>query len=216
MCKHRAVSAASPGLTAFLAGRPVADRAAAVAAQAHDGQERAADGAPFIVHPLEVGLLLHGLGYDNELVAAGVLHDVVEKGAMTVEAVADAFGPRVAGIVAALTEDAAIGDYRARKAAQRGEVAGAPDDAVLVFAADKVSKARELRLSGAAGRLTRNELAARREHYRASLALIDERLPGHPYADALRFELASQTVAPGLASLLAAEDGGLASPSGGG
>jgi (p)ppGpp synthase/HD superfamily hydrolase len=204
MCEHRAVSAA-PGLTAYLAGRPTAERAAAVAAEAHAGQTRNADGAPFVTHPLEVGLLLHTLGYDDDVVCAGLLHDIVEKGGMTVEAVTDAFGPRVTEMVVALTEDEAIADYRARKAAQRDQVARASDDAVVVFAADKVSKAREARLAGAGRRLTSAELVARREHYRESTALIDTRLPGHPLADELRFELATQTVVPDLARLLAAD-----------
>src|SRR4029079_7994226 len=137
ICEHRAMSAV-PGLTAYLAGRPVADRAATVAAAAHEGQTRKADGAPFITHPLEVGLLLHVLGYDDDVVAAGILHDVVEKGGMTMESVAGAFGPRVAEMVEALTEDESISEYRVRKAAQRDQVARASDDAVLVFAADKV------------------------------------------------------------------------------
>lgn len=206
MCEHRAVSAV-PGLTAYLAGRPVADRAAGVAIEAHAGQTRKADGAPFITHPLEVGLLLHGLGYDDDVVSAGILHDVVEKGGMTMESVTDAFGPRVAEMVEALTEDESISDYRVRKAAQRDQVARASDDAVVVFAADKVSKAREARLAGTARRLGADELVARREHYRESIAMIEARLPGHPFADELRFELATQTVVPDLARLLRAGTG---------
>ena len=128
MCEHRAVSAV-PGLTAYLAGRPVANRAATVAIEAHAGQTRKADGAPFITHPLEVGLLLHGLGYDDDVVSAGILHDVVEKGGMTMESVTGAFGPRVAEMVEALTEDDSLSEYRVRKAAQRDQVARASDDA---------------------------------------------------------------------------------------
>jgi (p)ppGpp synthase/HD superfamily hydrolase len=206
MCEHRAVSAV-PGLTAYLAGRPVADRAATVALEAHEGQTCKADGAPFITHPLEVGLLLHGLGYDDDVVAAGILHDVVEKGGMTMEWVIDAFGPRVAEMVDALTEDESILDYRVRKAAQRDQVARASDDAVVVFAADKVSKAREARLAGTARRLGADELIARREHYRESIVMIEARLPGHTFADELRFELATQTVVPDLARLLRAGSG---------
>jgi len=209
ICEHRAMSAV-PGLTAYLAGRPIADRAATVAIEAHAGQTRKADGAPFITHPLEVGLLLHVLGYDDDVVAAGILHDVVEKGGMTMESVAGAFGPRVAEMVEALTEDESISEYRVRKAAQRDQVARASDDAVLVFAADKVSKAREARLAGTARRLGADELVARREHYRESIAMIEARLPGHPFADELRFELATQTVVPDLAKLLRAGTGDVA------
>jgi hypothetical protein len=44
----------------------------------HAGQRRA-DGAPFILHPLEVAALLHDRGAADHLIAAGVLHDVAEK-----------------------------------------------------------------------------------------------------------------------------------------
>ncbi len=44
----------------------------------HEGQRRDADSAPFILHPLEVAQLLRGRAYPDEVVAAGVLHDVVE------------------------------------------------------------------------------------------------------------------------------------------
>jgi hypothetical protein len=70
-----------------------------------------------------------------------------------------------------------------------------------VFAADKVVKARELRLAAAGDRLSAREVACKRAHYEASLELLDRRLPGHPLTEALRFELAAQLVTPALAWL---------------
>jgi (p)ppGpp synthase/HD superfamily hydrolase len=188
-------------LAAFVADLPLSSRAAAWAATAHLEQTRQIDGAPFVVHPLEVALLLHGGGYPDAVVAAGLLHDVVEKGGVTLAGVGDGFGAAVAGMVDALTEDDAIGDYEERKAALRRRVETASDDVVAVFAADKVVKARELRLAAAADRLLAREAARRRAHYVASLEVLDRRLPGHPFTDALRFELAVQLLVPALAWL---------------
>jgi (p)ppGpp synthase/HD superfamily hydrolase len=192
-------------LATFVAGLPLSSRAVAWGAEVHAGQERAVDGAPFMVHPLEVALLLQSGGYRDEVVAAGLLHDVVEKADVRIEAVAEAFGDAVADIVAALTEDEGIGDYDERKAELRDRAAAAGDEVLAVFAADKVVKAHELRLAAAADRLPAREVACRREHYLASLGVLERRLPRHPFTEALRFELASHLHVPALAWLRPAE-----------
>jgi (p)ppGpp synthase/HD superfamily hydrolase len=191
-------------LTAFLSDMPVARRAAAWAADAHDGQRRPADGADFLVHPLEVALLLHMAGYRDEVVAAGLLHDVVENTDVGTADIVAAFGPRVAAMVATLTEDASIAEHTERKAALRAAAEAADDEAVAVFAADKVVKARELHLAAVAGTMPRREAADKRAHYVASLEVLERRLPGHPFTDALGFELAAHLVTPALAWLAAA------------
>jgi DNA-binding response OmpR family regulator len=152
-------------LATFVAGLPLSSRAVAWGAEVHAGQERAVDGAPFMVHPLEVALLLQSGGYRDEVVAAGLLHDVVEKADVRIEAVAEAFGDAVADIVAALTEDEGIGDYDERKAELRDHAAAAGDEVLAVFAADKVVKAYELRLAAASDRLLAREVACKRAHY---------------------------------------------------
>ena len=193
-------------LAAFVADLPVSRRAAALAADVHAGQERQVDGAPFVVHPFEVALLVHGAGYRDEVVAIALLHDVLEKGEVTPAGLRDAFGAQVAAGVAALSEDDEIAEYRARKAEMRDRAEAAADDIVAVFGADKVVKARELRLAAAADRLAAREVACRREHYVASLGVLERRLPGHPFTDALRFELAAQLDVPALAWLRPAEN----------
>jgi (p)ppGpp synthase/HD superfamily hydrolase len=198
--EHRTVTA-DGDLAGFVADLPLSSRAAAWAATAHVEQTREVDGAPFVVHPLEVALLLHGGGYPDAVVAAGLLHDVVEKGDVTLARVSDGFGAAVAGMVDALTEDDAIGDYEERKAALRRRVETSSDEVVAVFAADKVVKAREMRIAAAADRLLAREAACRRAHYVASLEVLDRRLPGHPFTDALRFELGAQLLVPALAWL---------------
>jgi (p)ppGpp synthase/HD superfamily hydrolase len=200
ICEHRTVPDAGE-IGSFVADLPISRRAAAWAAEAHDGQERQVDGAPFLLHPFEVALLLHAAGYRDEVVAVGLLHDVVEKARVSLYRVREAFGDAIAGKVAALTEDEAIADYHARKAALRAAAEQADDEVVAVFAADKVVKARELRLAAAADRLLAREVACRREHYLASLAVLERRVPDHPFTEALRFELAAQLLVPALAWL---------------
>jgi (p)ppGpp synthase/HD superfamily hydrolase len=176
--------AGEPGAE-FAHGLRKTHAAVAYARRLHAGQLRQADGAPFIVHPLEVVSLLYEAGAPDEVIAAGALHDTLEKTDATPAELTRRFGAHVASLVAAVTEDQSIATYGARKAALRRQVAAAGPDSLLVFAADKLSKARELRLP---------EVTLRRRrinHYRHCLTLLERELPGSPLVSALRDELAS-------------------------
>ena len=69
-----------------------------VAYRAHREQRRKS-GEPFIIHPVEVSLLLAGLKMDAETVAAGLLHDTVEDTDLTFSQVEAMFGTVVRTIV---------------------------------------------------------------------------------------------------------------------
>jgi hypothetical protein len=163
----------------------------------HAGQRRD-DGSRFINHPLEVASLLYYTGASDHLIAAGVLHDLVEKTDVTRSDLMKRFGSRIAGLVAAVSDDDRIRGYAERKAALRRQVAGAGDEALSLFAADKLSKLRELcRETGSdrdghptPGRV-RTVRARRLRHYRRSLALLEERLPESPLVGELREELSA-------------------------
>ena len=63
---------------AFSKGLPQTQAAISYAQRMHAGQ-RQGDGTPFINHPLEVGALLQRAGAADHLIAAGVMHDLIEK-----------------------------------------------------------------------------------------------------------------------------------------
>ena len=84
------------------------------------------------------------------MIAAGLLHDAIEKTDASAEDLKTRFGIPVATLVLAVSEDQRIIDYAERKAALCEQVARAGPDALNVFAADKISKVHELRL-GTAG-----------------------------------------------------------------
>jgi (p)ppGpp synthase/HD superfamily hydrolase len=174
--------------TDFVDQSPLTRGALAFAASHHEGQTRDLDDTPFVTHPVEVACLLHEAGYSDEVVAAGVLHDVLEDTDVERGELEERFGSEVARLVAAVSDDPAIEDHAERKAALRRQVAAAGDCAVAVFAADKVSKARELRARTGYGRFERKD-EARIEHYRASLEMLDDLMPRHQLVDRLRTEL---------------------------
>src|SRR3954452_24646509 len=127
---------------------PITQTALEFAAARHAGQRREADEAPFILHPLEVAQLLRGRDYPDHVVAAGVLHDLVEDTDVTLEEELERrFGATDAELVNAVSERPGSGAYSERKARWRAAVAEANADAAAIYAADKVAKTRELRLA---------------------------------------------------------------------
>jgi (p)ppGpp synthase/HD superfamily hydrolase len=154
----------------------------------HAGQRREADDAPFVMHPIEVATILYEAGYPDDVIAAGALHDVIENTDTAPRDIANRFGSRVALLVTAVTENPAIESDADRKAALRFQVARAGGTAAAVFAADKISKVRELRLRRSRGQFdnaSRDKLA----HYEASLEMLAEEMPGHELVEQLRLEL---------------------------
>jgi (p)ppGpp synthase/HD superfamily hydrolase len=179
----------------------VTEPAIRFAGRVHRNQRRASDGAPFIVHPLEVASLLYNAGCCDRVVAAGVLHDVIEKTMTTRQEIHERFGGHIADLVCALTEDPAITDPHDRKAALRAQVHAAGHEAATIFAADKVAKVRELRIRlchlNHADNGVRADVEDKREHYIASLQMLEQLIPDHPLTRQLRFELETlQTLPP--------------------
>jgi (p)ppGpp synthase/HD superfamily hydrolase len=174
--------------TDFVERSPLTRAALAFAATCHEGQTRDADDVPFVTHPVEVACLLYEAGYSDEVVAAGVLHDVIEDTDAERSDLETRFGAEVAGLVAAVSDDPSIEDAAERKAALRRQVALAGEHAAAVFAADKISKTRELRARTGQGSLQRSD-EAKLEHYRASLEMLADVIPDHQLLGRLRAEL---------------------------
>lgn len=122
-----------------------AAEAEVLASEAHAGQIRNYNGRPYIEHPRAVAVLLREAGFSDEVIAASLLHDVVEDTDTRPETIRERFGDRVADLVDALTEDPSIEAYEARKDAHRGQVIGAGSEAIAIYAADKLSNIGDLR-----------------------------------------------------------------------
>lgn len=180
----------------FVERLPLTRAALEFALRRHAGQRREGDQAPFVLHPLEVGALLSLAGYADHVVAAGVLHDVLENTDTDSVELKRRFGPRVAALVRAVSDDPSIEDQDARKAALRTQVAGGPMEAAAIFAADKVSKTRELRLKLSCG-LPDDEADQQLGHYWATLSMLEGVLgPRDPLLEQLRFELETLDTLP--------------------
>jgi hypothetical protein len=113
--------------------------------RAHRDQLRKGDDLPYVDHPIEVAELVQRAGLDETVVAAALLHDVVEDTDVTIDEIRDRFGAEVARLVAALTDDRTIENYLERKVEHRNRVAGAGAAAAAIYAADKLANLRSLR-----------------------------------------------------------------------
>jgi guanosine-3',5'-bis(diphosphate) 3'-pyrophosphohydrolase len=139
-------------------------------------------------HSVEVARLLHEAGFDEEVVAAGLLHDVVEATASELPQVAERFGSRLAALVEAMTEDGAIDSYEARKAEHRARVTARGSRPAAIYAADKLAKMPHLRADP--GSASERQLA----HYRRTLETLRADHPELPFLRDLEQELAALAV----------------------
>ena len=124
---------------------PVVAEAHALAVAKHAGQTRKANGTSYASHVTEVAEILEGAGFDDEVVAAGLLHDVVEHTELELEELRARFGDRVGSLVAAMTDREEISDWERRKDEHRERVAMAGRDAGAIYGADKLRGIREAR-----------------------------------------------------------------------
>src|ERR1700736_5354989 len=114
----------------------------------HEGQTRAS-GEPYLVHPLEVALVLAEMKMDPVAVAAGLLHDSVEDTSVTIVDIRKDFGEQVAHIVEGVTKISKI-DFVTREEQQaenlRKMMLAMVDDirVVLIKLADRLHNMRTL------------------------------------------------------------------------
>ena len=126
----------------------IIQRAYEFSLQHHNGQTRAS-GEPYLVHPLEVALVLAEMKLDSTAIAAGLLHDAVEDTDVTNNQIEEKFGTPVAHIVDGVTKIAKI-NLASREERQaenvRKMVLAMTDDirVVLIKLADRLHNMRTL------------------------------------------------------------------------
>ena len=113
------------------------DQAKRFAEKAHAGQVRKLKDEPFMNHPTNVASTLLAAGFDETVVAAGYLHDVVEDTTVEIAQISKEFGEKVKALVEANTEDTQL-SWKDRKgqtiqAAKHGSI-----EVKSLIAADKM------------------------------------------------------------------------------
>lgn len=123
-------------------------RALDFARAAHESidQRRKHTGEPYIVHPIAVAELVKTVPHTPEMIAAALMHDVVEDTPVGLEDIRREFGDPVATLVDWLTDVSkpSDGNRRVRKKLDLDHLAAAPAAAQTIKFADLVDNSRTI------------------------------------------------------------------------
>jgi guanosine-3',5'-bis(diphosphate) 3'-pyrophosphohydrolase len=125
------------------------ERALRRAALCHRDQSRRGNGVPYFQHAVAVAMILDRLGFSEDVVVAGLLHDVVEDTPTTLDELEREFGPQVAETVRLCSETKTDAEGRKRPWLDRKRdhievLDGAPVSARAVVLADKLHNLRSI------------------------------------------------------------------------
>jgi guanosine-3',5'-bis(diphosphate) 3'-pyrophosphohydrolase len=157
-------------------------KALAFAAHKHRDQRRKdAEASPYINHPIALADVLVNEGgvTDYEVLCAALLHDTVEDTATTHEELVDAFGSRIARMVAEVTDDKQL-PKQERKRLQIEHAPHLSGGAKLVKLADKICNLRDVAEHPPA----KWDLARRREYFEWAKRVVDGLRGIHPRLEA--------------------------------
>ena len=128
----------------------IVSKAVVFSAEAHDGMRRRKSDVPYVLHPMEVSAIIGTMTDDQEIIAAGLLHDVVEDAGVTIEEIGERFGERVMALVASETENKREDlppeeTWRIRKEESLEKLKNTDDESVLMlWIGDKLSNIRAI------------------------------------------------------------------------
>jgi myo-inositol-1(or 4)-monophosphatase len=107
---------------------------------AHNGQTRKGGDIPYVVHPYEVAMRAMSYTSSEEIIAAALLHDVVEDCGVSIEALTSKFGSKVASLVNEVTNiEEKTDDWRERKTLYCKHLIDISSDAAIIIACDKMA-----------------------------------------------------------------------------
>jgi (p)ppGpp synthase/HD superfamily hydrolase len=81
------------------------NKAIMFATVAHSDQKRKGADKPYILHPLEAGIVVSQMKYDTDLICAAILHDTVEDAKVDYETIEVLFNKKISDLVKAQSED---------------------------------------------------------------------------------------------------------------
>ncbi|HWB76085.1 MAG TPA: HD domain-containing protein [Nannocystaceae bacterium] len=99
---------------------------------------------PYVSHLAGVTIVLARHGFDDEVIAAGALHDAVEDTEVTLAEIEADFGARVAELVAAVSEQDKSLSWEERKADYLARFPGKPWAAQAITLADKIDNLQSI------------------------------------------------------------------------
>ncbi len=111
---------------------------------AHQGQLRKGKSIAYVSHPLTVGIILARMGCSEELVIAGILHDVIEDTDYEKEDIEREFGKKVADLVSGVSEGNKKDSWTERKNKTLEKLKNSSEEVVKLKAADLLANMTDL------------------------------------------------------------------------
>lgn len=121
----------------------ITEKAAKIAIVAHKDQLRKGDNLPYIIHPFMVALKLAKYNFSDTIIAAALVHDVLEDTNYPEEDLHTELGDEVMEIVKAVTNDSTL-SWEEKKIKYVETVRSGPEGARAVSVADKIHNLESL------------------------------------------------------------------------
>jgi len=121
----------------------LAEKAFRFAEHAHRGHTRKGEDVPYLTHLVTVSIRLAKHGFSDEVIAAGLLHDVVEDTSITIEEIKEQFGDEVSELVATVTYDESL-SWEEKRFAYVKAVKEGSEGAKAISIMDKIHNAESI------------------------------------------------------------------------
>lgn len=156
------------------------------ATEVHRNQRRRYTNEPYIVHSIAVAELVRTVPHTDEMIAAALLHDVVEDTPTTLPDLHQRFGTNITQLVAWLTDVSTPfhGNRETRKELDRLHISLAPPEAQTIKLADLIHNCVSIR---------ENDPAFWRVYRHEKARLLEVLHSGHPHLMARAISLVSAT-----------------------
>ena len=113
------------------------------ACQKHKNQVRKSNGIPFVSHLMEITYILTKYNCSENVIAAGILHDVLEDTPTTEQELLENFGPEITELVNSNSEDKSK-SWKERKQHTINQIAYLSPEKMQLLCADKISNVTSL------------------------------------------------------------------------
>lgn len=116
------------------------EKAFRFAEEKHRGHTRKGEDVPYLTHLVTVSIRLAQYGFSDVVIAAGLVHDVVEDTLATIEEVREELGEEVAELVATVTYDESL-SWEEKRYAYTEAVRNGSEGAKAISIMDKIHNA---------------------------------------------------------------------------
>ena len=116
------------------------EKAIRIIVTAHANQKRKNDGSPYVVHPLMVAIKLMKYNFSDEVIAAALVHDILEDTDISEQELRDNLGNGVVDLVKMVTNDNFL-SWEDKKNKYIETVRNGSEEAKAISIADKIHNA---------------------------------------------------------------------------